>query len=63
VTQAGCWQGSRLAAGGEYALLGTTMSPGFTPDDYEHGDALDLKRLYPAFAEKIDLLTGETVYR
>jgi predicted cupin superfamily sugar epimerase len=28
---AGTWQGTRLRAGGSWALLGTTMTPGFTP--------------------------------
>ncbi|HEX2987415.1 MAG TPA: cupin domain-containing protein, partial [Chloroflexota bacterium] len=31
------WQGSRLKQGGSYALLGTTMSPGFDYEDYESG--------------------------
>ena len=33
------WQGSRLIDGGEWALLGTTMAPGFAFEDYEHGSA------------------------
>lgn len=32
---AGAWQGTRLAPGGEWALLGTTMAPGFTPHTFE----------------------------
>ena len=28
------WQGSRLLPGGSWALLGTTMAPGFTDDDF-----------------------------
>lgn len=31
---AGAWQGSRLLSGGSWALLGTTMAPGFTDDDF-----------------------------
>lgn len=31
---AGAWQGSRLLPGGSWALLGTTMAPGFTDDDF-----------------------------
>src|SRR3954469_16183139 len=36
------WQGARLAPGGMWALLGTTVAPGFEFADYEHGsrDAL-----------------------
>ncbi|MDR1765176.1 MAG: cupin domain-containing protein [Lachnospiraceae bacterium] len=63
VMPAGCWQGSRLADGGDYALMGTTMSPGFAPSDYEHGDADTLKREYPGFAGMIEKLTGETINR
>src|SRR3984957_17424150 len=35
VVPGGVWQGSGLIPGGEYALLGTTMSPGFDYADYE----------------------------
>jgi predicted cupin superfamily sugar epimerase len=39
VVRGGVWQGARLRAGGAWALLGTTMAPGFSYDDYEQGDA------------------------
>lgn len=35
VVPAGWWQGTRLAPGGEWALLGTTMAPGFRLDRFE----------------------------
>jgi uncharacterized protein len=35
VVPAGWWQGTRLAPGGEWALLGTTMAPGFHPSRFE----------------------------
>jgi predicted cupin superfamily sugar epimerase len=35
VVPAGWWQGTRLAQGGSWALLGTTMAPGFRPDVFE----------------------------
>jgi predicted cupin superfamily sugar epimerase len=47
------WQGTKLAPGGKWALMGTTMSPGFDPADYEHGEAEALIAQYPAIAEKI----------
>ena len=50
---AGTWQGSRLAPGGSYALLGTTMSPGFDSADYEHGDGEILAERYPAWKDEI----------
>jgi len=31
VVPAGAWQGMKLAPGGMWALLGTTMAPGFNP--------------------------------
>ena len=35
----GTWQGSRLAPGGKYALMGTTMAPGFDPSRLRTGQA------------------------
>jgi predicted cupin superfamily sugar epimerase len=54
---AGTWQGSRLVPGGEYALLGTTMAPGFDFADYEVGDSAALTQRYPQVADRIALLT------
>lgn len=53
----GVWQGSRLADGGRFALVGTTMAPGFTPADYEHGDRAALLEKYPQEREHILALT------
>lgn len=53
IVPAGVWQGSRLAAGGRVALLGTTMAPGFDPADFEIGDPESLAREWPAFADAI----------
>lgn len=57
VVPGGVWQGSRLVAGGRYALLGTTMSPGFAYEDYTHGDREELVRKYPKRAEMIQGLS------
>lgn len=57
VVPRGVWQGSRLAAGGSLALLGTTMTPGFAYPDYEAGDADALIRRWPKHEEIIELLT------
>ena len=56
VVPAGVWQGSWLESG-SFALLGTTMAPGFDFADYEAGDRAALTRAYPAFAELIARLT------
>jgi uncharacterized protein len=53
VVPGGVWQGSRLVEGGKYALLGTTMSPGFAFEDYVHGSREELVRRYPEKAEMI----------
>lgn len=53
----GVWQGMRLRAGGSFALLGTTMSPGFDPADFEIGGRAALAQQYPKFAGEIARLT------
>ncbi|HTR47066.1 MAG TPA: cupin domain-containing protein [Verrucomicrobiae bacterium] len=53
----GTWQGSRLAAGGKFALMGTTMAPGFDPADFELGKRDDLSAAYPMYAPLIAMLT------
>lgn len=57
VAPRGVWQGSRLRPGGRFALMGTTMAPGFTPADFTLGNRDDLLREYPAEAEGIRALT------
>lgn len=51
------WQGSRLVPGGRFALLGTTMAPGFTKSDYRGGDRAELQRRHPKEAALIEKLT------
>jgi predicted cupin superfamily sugar epimerase len=53
----GTWQGSRLAPGGKYALMGTTMAPGFDPQDFEPGKRDELSTQYPNYAPLIAFLT------
>jgi hypothetical protein len=53
----GVWQGSRLRAGGRFALLGTTMAPGFEQQTYEGGLRDALIAAYPAAADAIHSLT------
>ncbi|MCC6704179.1 MAG: cupin domain-containing protein [Thermomicrobiales bacterium] len=54
---AGTWLGCALANGGEWALLGTTMTPGFHPDDFELADRARLLAAYPHAAGVIHHLT------
>jgi len=58
VVPAGIWQGSYLAGGGTFALMGTTMAPGFEFNDYEAGVRDALGRDYPLFKERIERLTA-----
>jgi uncharacterized protein len=57
VVPAGAWQGSRLAHGGKFALMGTTMSPGFDPADFELGAKDELAARYPACSALIAALS------
>jgi predicted cupin superfamily sugar epimerase len=57
VVPRGVWQGSLLEPGGQFAVMGTTMAPGFDFADYEAGDRAALMSQYPAFAELIERLT------
>ena len=54
---AGNWQGSRLKRGGKWALMGTTMCPGYTQEGYEHGNREYLLGQYPSAADEIRRLT------
>jgi hypothetical protein len=54
---AGAWQGSRLIAGGHFALMGTTMAPGFDPTDFVSGRRAELVARYPNHANVIRALT------
>jgi len=51
------WQGARVAKGGKFALLGTTVAPGFDYKDFECGKRGELIKDYPKFRELITALT------
>ncbi len=53
----GVWQGSQLRAGGKYALLGTTMAPGFEYEDYETGKRRELSAQFPQYSALVAALT------
>lgn len=52
IVPGGVWQGSVLLDG-PFALLGTTMAPGFAFPDYAHGDIDDLAARWPDAAAAI----------
>ena len=53
----GVWQGSLLEPGGDFALLGCTVAPGFDYADYETGDRAALLAQYPQQRTLIERLT------
>ncbi|NYF80297.1 cupin domain-containing protein [Granulicella arctica] len=57
VVERSVWQGSRLRAGGSWALMGCTVSPGFEFEDYAEGSREKLCAEWPEFAEMIAGLT------
>ncbi|HVZ17390.1 MAG TPA: cupin domain-containing protein [Terriglobales bacterium] len=59
VVPGGWWQGARLKAGGRFALMGTTMSPGFEYEDYAMPKGEELIAKYRDFAAIIFALTPE----
>lgn len=55
----GTWQGAFLNQGGNFALLGTTMAPGFESDDFELACREELLKRYPDQRELILKLTQQ----
>jgi len=53
------WQGSMLIEGGQLALMGTTMSPGFDFEDYEAGQEEKLVRTFPEYGDIIKYLSEQ----
>lgn len=59
VVPGGVWQGLRLVGKGKFALLGTTMSPGFEFEDFERGERDALLKMFPGHEKQIRRFTGE----
>ena len=57
VVPACVWQGTRLLPGGQVALLGCTVAPGFDYADYTRASAEQLSAQWPAEADRIRALT------
>jgi hypothetical protein len=56
---AGVWQGTRLAAGGRWALATCVVAPEFVWSDFELGERAALGAAYPGFAADIAALTRD----
>ena len=59
VVTAGCWFGSEVRDQSGYGLVGCTVAPGFTFEDFEMGKRAELLRNYPAHRGIIERLTRE----
>lgn len=59
VVPKGVWQGTRLITGGKWALMGTTVAPGFEFEDFELGERQQMVKLFPQHREYIMKFTRE----
>lgn len=59
LVEKGIWQGTRLKAGGRWALMGTTVAPGFEFEDFETGERTKMLKLFPQHREDIIRFTRE----
>jgi len=57
VVPRGSWQGCRVIEAGRFALMGTTVTPGFDPQDLELARRDDLLQKHPDRNELITSLT------
>lgn len=53
IVPAGMWQGTRLKEGGTFALMGTTVSPGFEFVDFELASRSEMLKRFPEKVEEI----------
>jgi predicted cupin superfamily sugar epimerase len=59
VVAAGVYMGARLRPGGEFAVYGNTMAPGFVLSDFEGASAEELIAVWPQRSDLIRALTRE----
>lgn len=57
LVKAGSWFGSKPKTGGEFSLVGCTVSPGFDFEEFELGDRKMLTDQFPHHARIIQMLT------
>ena len=56
VVPRGVWQGAALCEGGRFALMGTTVAPGFDVSDFEPAERRELLKKYSDREDMIRLL-------
>ncbi len=59
VIKAGCWFASCLKDPQSFALVGCTVAPGFTFEDFELARCSDLTKLFPQHRRLIEQLTRD----
>ncbi len=59
VVPKGIWQGTKLVDGGKWALMGTTVAPGFEFEDFELGQRNKMISLFPHLRQTIMNFTEE----
>lgn len=59
IVEHGVWQGCRLKEGGRFALMGTTVAPGFEYADFELAPRQELIAQFPQFEKEIIRLTRQ----
>lgn len=57
IVRAGVWQGLRLKPGGKWALMGTTVAPGFEFEDFEVGERNKMINEFPEHENDIKQYT------
>jgi uncharacterized protein len=53
VAPKGIWQASKLMAGGRWALMGTTVAPGFEFEDFELADRNQMLKQFPQLSQYV----------
>lgn len=56
----GVWQALRLRDGGKFALMGTTVAPGFEFEDFEMGNREELLEMFPQHHDDVMTFTRES---
>lgn len=59
IVRRGVWQGLRLKSGGKWALMGTTVAPGFEFEDFEVGLREEIIKQFPKHKNDIIRFTRE----
>lgn len=59
VVPAGCWFAAEVNQGGDFALMGCTVSPGFDFEDFQLAQREELSQMFPEHNELITQFTRQ----